>query len=342
MALLGNISSDISLLHDRNMWNTLKQQGYITIPIFNDKQRSNSLKELQAIVQKFQEFKTMEKDGLVMGGFGAFGNPSSFHNPFVRKIRKLVHPMVLNTVFQTPLENDPSLLFEQDIDRLMIRTPYQKVGKESWHRDESKHAKEGDTIFGGWVNFDDFSHYLSACPGTHLEEEARLKNKGFAKIKDKEKYESLKQSIEVPPGHLLIFYERMVHEVRPTKRQTIHRLFMGWRLTKSEQPLYKDIVKSLKTMSVIPIKSGQIPQMYSASHWNFHRKKIEDWSNRISDKCKETRQVSSGKESGKRYRVVHQRMKSMKEYGFDMYEPYSTGEIEILIPHRPNKKQKTN
>lgn len=330
-------------------WQLLQTQGYITLPIYDEKSRTSLRSELQALTKKFQEFQKLRDDGLVMGGFGAFGNPSSFHNPWVRKIRKHVHPIVLNTVFNEPLNEDEDLKFEQDIDRLMIRTPYQHVGKESWHRDESKYAKEGDTIFGGWVNFDDFSHYLSACPGTHLEEDVKLKNKGFARIKKEDygKYEALKQAIEVPPGHILIFNERMVHEVRPSKKQTIHRLFMGWRLTHSEEALFKDGNKQLddllERMAVVPIKSGQIPQMYSGSHWNFHRQKIEKWSERISDKCKENRTVTSGKESGKSYLVVHQRMKSMKEYGFDMYEPYTEDEISILKPHRmesPSKRRR--
>ena len=110
-----------------------------------------------------------------MGGFGAFGNPSSFHNPWVRKIRKSLHPVILDNIFREHLE-ETGLKFEQDIDRMMIRTTHQTVGRESWHRDESKYAKPGDTIFGGWVNFDAFPHYLSACPGTHMEADAQRKN----------------------------------------------------------------------------------------------------------------------------------------------------------------------
>ena len=326
-------------------WNTLRTRGYITLEVFSNEERAKLKNELKSVTQKFQEYKKLMEDGLVMGGFGAFGNPSSFHNPWVRKIRKQLHPVILNNVFATPLSNDPDLKFEQDIDRLMIRTPYQKVGSESWHRDESKYAKKGDTIFGGWVNFDEFNHYLSACPGTHLEEDVLLENKGFARIekKDYPKYEALKEKIPVPPGHILIFYERMVHEVRPSKGQTIHRLFMGWRTTKDTQCLLKggndQLDKLIKTMAVVPIKSGQKPKMYSGSHWNFHRKKIEDWSERINDVCTHTRVVSSGKEKGKEYKVVHQMMKSMEYYGFLKYKPYTQDEISILKPHRPSIKR---
>tara|TARA_B110000008_G_C16965958_1_gene562016 strand:+ start:1804 stop:2808 length:1005 start_codon:yes stop_codon:yes gene_type:complete len=322
-------------------WTYLQTKGYITLPIFDTEEREELCKELQAITAKFQEFKKLEEDGLVMGGFGAFGNPSSFHNPWVRKIRSIVHPYMLNHIFDEPLKEDADLKFEQDIDRMMIRTPSQKVGKESWHRDEAKWAKKRDSIFGGWVNFDDFYHYFSACPGTHNEEDAKLKNKGFARIekKDYPKYEGLKQAIPVAPGHILIFNERMVHEVRPSTKQTIHRLFMGWRLTYSEEALFRngnqELDEALNSMAVVPIKSGQIPQMYASAHWNFHREKVEDWSNRMVDKCKESRVVTSGKDSGQAYTVVHRHMKSMKEYGFDLYEPYTEKEISILKPHRP-------
>ena len=115
-------------------WNTLRTRGYITLEVFDDAEREQLKRELKIVTQKFQEYRKLECDGLVMGGFGAFGNPSSFHNPWVRNIRKKLHPVILNKVFMTPLSNDTELKFEQDIDRLMIRTPYQKVGSESWHR----------------------------------------------------------------------------------------------------------------------------------------------------------------------------------------------------------------
>ena len=135
----------------------------------------------------------------------------------------------------------------------------------------------------------------------------------------------------------------MVHEVRPSKGQTIHRLFMGWRTTKDTQCLLQggndQLHKLVKNMGVVPIKSGQKPKMYSGSHWNFHRKKIENWSDRMEDICTHTRVVSSGKEQGKEYKVVHQMMKSMKYYGFKMYDPYTPDEVNILKPHRPKRQR---
>ena len=73
--------------------------------------------------------------------------------------------------------------FEQDIDRLMIRTPYQHIGKESWHRDESKYAKKGQNYIWWFGEFRRFPPYYLFCPGTHLEEDTKLKKKGFARIK---------------------------------------------------------------------------------------------------------------------------------------------------------------
>ena len=119
---------------------------------------------------------------------------------------------------------------------------------------------------------------------------------------------------------------------------------MGWRLTYSEEALFqngnRELDHLLDIMAVVPIKSGQIPQMYASTHWNFHRKKIEDWSERIVDQCKEIRTVTSGKDNGRAYTVVHRYMKSMKEYGFVLYEPYTEEEISILKPHRPETPAK--
>ena len=67
------------------------------------------------------------------------------------------------------LQRDPDLKFEQVIDRMMFRRAGQSASAKSWHRDESLHAKEGDHIFGGWINLDDFNQTFSGIPESHSE-----------------------------------------------------------------------------------------------------------------------------------------------------------------------------
>ena len=49
------------------------------------------------------------------------------------------------------------------------------------------------------------------------------------------------KKIEIPPGHIIIFYERIVHEVTGGKaKHPMCRLFLGWRLTYGSKSLVGD------------------------------------------------------------------------------------------------------
>ena len=118
------------------------------------------------------------------------------------------------------LDNDALPLngraLEQCFDRMMRRIPGERTDAESWHRDEAKNTQPGDDIFGGWINLDAQPQHFSCAPGTHLEAGARGRNDGFAKITsaaDKARYQQIANAhgpVTIPPGHILIFYERLV------------------------------------------------------------------------------------------------------------------------------------
>jgi hypothetical protein len=297
----------------------------------------------------------------VKGGFAALGNPSSFHNKFVRKIRKRAHACVLEKVFLPILLKDQNLKFEQVIDRMMFRRPGEKPQAESWHRDESANCKPGDTIYGGWINLDTYPQYFSGCPGTHMEVES---NRGFAAIDNPKKMkrkrgesdtefderkvraqkewvrlQSKKQLIKIPPGHIFIFYERMIHEVVPSpKNEDQHRLFLGWRTTSYNEPLFPDIENRLRSLAIVPIKSGQLPWMYLSNHWMYGRNRanLVEWSKNMKDVCVEDKEMKSGQYKGQTFRVVHRYMRPLTHYGLvtDICPPYTQYEIDILKPQR--------
>ncbi len=87
----------------------------------------------------------------VEGGFAGMGNPSSYHNRFVRDLRMAAHVAVVESGV-VPVEENENL--EQEACRLMVRRSYKTPTAETWHRDEAIFAKDGDTIYGGWVNLD--------------------------------------------------------------------------------------------------------------------------------------------------------------------------------------------
>ena len=325
----------------------LNEQGWVTIPCLELHARKGELRQkLRDVFKNNPEFidgrKMMaEKEKFQQGGC-AFTHVGQ-HDPFCRLLRVRAHSEVLKKVFGPMLEADSKLQFEQCFDRTMIRRPSQTPGKESFHRDESPGALPTDTVYGGWINLDPFPQYFSGCPGTHKEVS---KNRGFAKIGKEElkKYKGKQKLIPIAPGHIFIFYERMVHEVLPSKKkEDQHRMFLGWRTTYSKEPLVPNVEELIKLQAPMPIKSGQQCTQYSQMHWTNWRTRLSDWSVKNFKPqflCKRT--VKSGKEAGKTYTVVQRTMKPLKapgmeEAGIDHYSNYEQHEIDIMKPGRTFK-----
>lgn len=321
--------------------NHLKEKGWVTIPIYNELEVVNQRNKFIQTLKKMPEFKngTEIYDSnrpFVLGAFSALGNPSSFHNHMVRNTRIHCHFAARKEVFSEFLSEDEDLKLEQAIDRMLYRPAGVKVGGESKHRDESKYAEKDDLIFGGWVNYDDFPHTLRACPGSHMDKEAIGSTNGFNKIPKDSGH--VIESIQVPPGHLLIFWERMVHEVANVKnKEKIHRVFIGFRLTKSDESLHKDgtvgLCRDLSKMDTMCIKSGQTSWMWTSNHWSFpkNREKIKQISSDMNPDVLETLKVKS---TGEEFKAVPRFMKSLQDYKMMVYKPYDVREVKMHIPHR--------
>jgi hypothetical protein len=339
----------------------LEKEGWVVIPCLGEKismiKHNIDFRETLSKMPEYKDAHAMVQNGtpFVKGGMAALGNPSSFHNSYVRTIRQWAHNAALKQVFLPILQKDKQLKFEQDIDRMLFRRPPAKPGAESWHRDESLNAKEGDTIYGGWINLDKEPQYFSGCPKSHLEPDVMRRNKGFAKIdkKDYPRYNEMKKKITIAPGDIFIFYERMVHEVLPSaKKKDQCRLFLGWRTTYQSTPLVEDLLQRLEDKAVMPIKSGQTPAMYSKMHWMFNRvsksgnpgqrDQLAEWSKNFEPQCTEIKTMQSGEDAGKQWRVVHQHMKSLKDYRLldgsnargSFIPIYFSNEIALLFPNR--------
>ncbi len=323
----------------------LKEHGHVVIPFLEEKARSGRLRDmLRSVFANNPEFidgrKMMREGEKFQQGGCAFTHVGQ-HDLFCRWLRLVAHYTVLTNVFGPMLEADPQLLFEQCFDRTMIRRPSQKPGKETFHRDESPGALPTDTVYGGWVNLDPSPQYFSCCPNTHKEV---AKNRGFATIKDAHllaRYKGMRKTITIPPGHILIFYERMVHEVLPSQGFVDqHRMFLGWRTTYSKVPLVPNVEELIKLQAPMPIKSGQQCTQYSQMHWTNWRQRLSDWSvKNFKPEFLEEKTVKSGKEKGKTYTVVQRTMKplkapSMVEANIYHYLEYEQHEIDIMKPGR--------
>lgn len=293
--------------------------------------------DLIAEAKNFQEFKTGVKQ-YVLGGFGALGNPSSFHNPTVRRIREWSMVAALPTFRQLLKEKKTRMRLEQIPDRMMIRLKGQSPSKESWHRDIAKNAVPTDMTFGGWLNLDPVNQYFSCVPGSHTQKAKRTK-KGFAPI-PKSEHKRLKadsRKIAIPPGCIIIFFEHIVHEVFSSKaKDTIVRVFLGWRLTKDNAPLIPGTMANLDNQAPMRLKSNQDPPMYAALHWTNWRNKLQAWSDAsVVEVAKELKRVMS--KTSNHYGAVHnicrRVMPSLVEMGLRKYSEYTQRERQLYSPN---------
>ena len=321
---------------DGTDWQLLEHHGYVVLPVdwMHRLTRKEVRKQFRKTIASFPEYhRGVLFDKLVMGGFSALGNPASFHNKFVRRFRQYATVEVFSLFNCAIKELGDTWNIEQIIDRMCLRPPNVVASPESWHRDEASNAAKTDKIFGGWWNFGKAWQFFSCVPGSH---KGATGNAGFRKIKPEEAKELTPRrvSVAIPPGAIIVFYEKIVHEVVSKKSNfPMYRLFLGWRLTQASSPLYP-IESLLRSQAVMPLKSGQIPPMYAKLHWTNWTDRIVEFSKTVQDVCKETKIMQTGQRAGTAFTIVHQHMKSLEAYGLSMYPPYTDPEIAL---HRPTR-----
>ena len=307
---------------------SLASNGYVVIDVawMTAAKRQSIRDVIDHQVANFREFQSVPEGGkYVLGGFGAFGNPSAFHNRAVRILREWALVEVLPFL---RVEAGPGQRLEQLVDRLMIRTAADSACKESWHRDEAPLAEATDKTFGGWWNLDDQSQYFSCVTGSHATARG---HSGFGKLTGT----YVGTRVEIPPGAIIVFYEHIIHEVVAKKAgYRMYRLFLGWRLTDATTPMIPDTLHRLEYQAVMPLKSNQIPPMYPVLIWTNHRAKLDAFSKHLRRRCREARRVESGAHKGETHDVVHRHMRSLYEYKLRRYKAYSARERRLYTPHR--------
>lgn len=327
------------------MAQTLKEKGYLVIRtgFMDANQRKETRASLDEEMAKAPEFIEGAKE-YVMGGFGAFAHPSSMHNPVVRRLRVQARKQVLMVMRETvKAQPDPEeWYFEQVIDRLMIRPQGKVPSAESWHRDEAKWVQPDDLVFGGWWNLDDDDQHFICVPGSHREVN---KNTGFAKIPNTEypRLEAAAVTVVVPPGAILVFRENIVHRVAARKApHDMYRLFLSWRITKSQVPAIPNIDQQLEDQAVVTLKSGQTPPMYADLHWVNWRDKIVAFSEaNIHKTIREVRVLEkriAGGISKTPYNIVQRHLPSLRALAeldpgrYKLYQVYSPREVALYRP----------
>lgn len=306
----------------------LQTQGYLVVPCIPAEDLEAHRTELLRTCRAFPEFQDVEDQyQFVCGGFSALGNPASFHAPFVRAMRLRAYEK------HRELFRDTGRKGHALFDRLMVRPVGKSPTAESWHRDITPGLPEGDTMFGGWINLNSGPQYLSCVPGSHGHNGDA---EGFARLDKGPRAD--KVLVEVPGGHMLIFYQNLVHEVRPQKcREVQYRLFTPFRLTDRDEPLFaSSYEEAIENQGVPLIPSGQRPAMWPVTNWNYpaQRDALEVFSRRVKDvACEPAKRLKNNPEAPPR-RIVHRDMRSLRDLGLPMYPAYTEEDRAILVPRR--------
>jgi len=355
---------------DMQKFEQLKIAGVTTIEVIPIEELKEYQKEFDDTLLNFPEYMRDDKNPsldangnpitYVAGGFAALGNPASFHNPFSRKLRRLAfkrfYSLLQNYVNVYNVTHERETYNLQALaDRMMYRTKGQAPVAEAWHRDvmPPKKIEYDDEIFGGWINLDSVDQYFSCIPGSHNNKVQKTLDHGFAtltgaiekiykqagqkKPSDKEIKSYITElakdryKFKVPPGHMVIFPQYILHEVVANKaKYNMRRQFTGWRVTKTKTPLYP--LEMFDEQAVIPLPGGMIPPMYSRNHISYFQDKPFQLSGGVKYSLKQWSEATFKEEcltkKGDGWIVVRH-MKSLEEYGFKMYPPYSDEEKEI-------------
>lgn len=330
--------------------NSLVMNGVVVVPTPLSDSQSKRAQTREAFDQsilsspEFQNPQPTNDEWLpVLGGFAALGNASSFHSHFPRLMRE----MTLAQLLEEDVLPTRGRRVECAFDRMLLRKPGQTVSIDGdMHRDECPFAKPGDDVFGGWINLDDRPQVFRCAPGSHADVGNQNFGRGFAKLSDAEKshYGPRLVNILIPPGNIIVFYERIVHLVSPsTAQEPMYRMFIGIRLTfQSEYMMGDEELKRVVTDQAVPrLKSNQIPRLWPKSYQNFSRlfEPLTAWSvQTFVPSMIESVIVKSSNPNAwynnQAFLRVPAFMKSLRELGLQMHPPYTTDEINLLRPQR--------
>jgi hypothetical protein len=277
---------------------SLTNQGVGCIEVIAPSQIEGYIRRFLQTEQSFPEYAENDYKIFVLGGFAAFGNPTSFHNPLVKELRKLAYEklrdsqILIKYLQRFRPERNPSD-YKLDIlfDRMMHRAATQSPSVETAHRDitpiENLIEADDDMMFGGWINISKNVQYFIAKPGSHVD----AKN-SFSVVKDYEEgFSSISQSSKeflhylrdrrmfpIQPGHMVIFPQHILHEVMATSGTEQMRLFTGWRLTLGTKCLFHEAKKkAIETIGPVRMPSSQEPPMVAGHHLGALKNKAIKW-----------------------------------------------------------------
>jgi hypothetical protein len=338
-----------------NYGDILKRDGAVVVPFLGGERVDEVHEGLLQEMRAYPEYREGAGEGvpLVLGGFGALGNPSSFHSATVRGVR-VAGRAVAEGVFRG-MYQEGTVYLEQLMDRVCVRRAGKALPPDSWHRDVVPEAvklpgedgtlakgaravTQEEAVFGGWVNLNrrgGKTQKFVFVPGSHG---TRGSGQGFAPI-PKEEHEALDKAarvLEVPPGHLLVFYQHIVHKVAAvTYKEDCLRLFMGWAISRVCAPMFGApyLEQVLGQFQAPLLPSGQRPAMYSANCMSVRQRGTIAWSQRAMRRSLLVRKWPKGKRPYKILpRFLLRVTEEVKARGSGFFVPYTEEDKAAIWP----------
>lgn len=233
------------------------EKGYVVIPYPT---RIRDQFNINEFLLNQKEFLKQDPNQLfVLGGFGALGNPSSFHHPLKRQLMINVYNHIqpkFKDLFEFFEDHTDYKYFSMIPDRFCIRRNDQEVSAETWHKDQSltKEMSGNTIVFGGWINLDTAITQKFTCAENELimpkETRAYYENNtssGYTP-QQSERLNEKRKTVEIPPGHMLLFNELLTHEVTKSKSKskfdpskTSYRCFIKFIIRTIPEPYWSPV-----------------------------------------------------------------------------------------------------
>lgn len=308
--------------------------GVVVVPLGED--MISGMPDIRADMKRIAftapEFEGATVSEPVCGSFQALAHPSTFHAEEVRVLRQRCMAQLVNHLWRDFVAADgpgsDDLRLEQMFDRLCVRRAGTTITGETWHRDVSPNTLDStDRVFGGWLNIGPKVQYFKYVPGTQASKGA---SSGFVRAfsaSDKRCFTARSVTVEVPVGHMVVFFENIVHGVAGRHHEEDeYRLFLGWRLTSDDFSANggndgEDLRTALTTQAVMALKSGQRVPMWPKMFQVYHAPKLASFSEQLP--------ASMRGADGRATRFLP----SLTKLGVDTYDAYTKEEIGMYMPN---------
>jgi len=221
---------------------------------------------------------------LVGGSFCGLGHSSSFHNSYVRKLRKFGYNILCDFLITYKSKQYNMKNIEILPDRQCLRPKGLVPYKESWHRDLSPlnlsntnqivQANINDYILGGWINCNkDQDQFFKCVPGTHIGEFDSNSNSdsnensdskvnistsdslGFSPVTKEQgkEFDKTSVTIRIAPGHMLLFNQTLMHCVNATKLSyDMKRVYVGYRIS-NPTDIHSSTTNTIDVANAMPL-----------------------------------------------------------------------------------------